>query len=268
MKARSVRLLACRQPGIEAVEADTDFSFGRHTHDQFGIGLMVRGAQKSLSGRGRVESVAGDIITVNPGEIHDGMPIDGARAWRMLYIQPEVVERCFAEISDGRSRSGEFSHPVFTDRRLAVCFRRLYLSATQQETQDGALAVQERLLMLASALAAIPRRQQVFPHRGILLARDMIDDDPSSPKTLAELAGEAGLNQFQFLRGFSRLTGLTPHAYRVQRRVLMARALIGRGTPLAEAALCSGFADQSHMTRLFVRSFGYTPGQLALASSH
>ncbi|SQI36332.1 AraC-like ligand binding domain [Serratia plymuthica] len=56
------------------VTADTDFSFGRHTHDQFGIGLMDRGAQKSLSGRGRVESSAGDIITVNPGEVHDGSP--------------------------------------------------------------------------------------------------------------------------------------------------------------------------------------------------
>jgi AraC-like DNA-binding protein len=28
----------------------------------------------------------------------------------------------------------------------------------------------------------------------------------------------------------------------------------------------SGFADQSHMTRIFVRHFGFTPGEYAAAS--
>lgn len=44
-------------------------------HDQFGIGLVERGAQKSLSGRGMVEAEAGHVITVNPGEVHDGIPL-------------------------------------------------------------------------------------------------------------------------------------------------------------------------------------------------
>ncbi|WP_019936601.1 hypothetical protein [Bordetella sp. FB-8] len=37
--------------GIEAVQADTAFAFGRHTHAQFGVGLIHRGAQKSASAR-------------------------------------------------------------------------------------------------------------------------------------------------------------------------------------------------------------------------
>jgi AraC-like DNA-binding protein len=36
--------------------------------------------------------------------------------------------------------------------------------------------------------------------------------------------------------------------------------LIQRGADLALAAAASGFADQSHMTRIFVRQFGFTPG--------
>ena len=54
--------------------------------------------------------------------------------------------------------------------------------------------------------------------------------------------------------------GLTPHEYRTQRRLRHARQLIARGAPLAEVAADSGFADQSHMNRLFLRAFGYTPG--------
>ena len=63
----------------------------------------------------------------------------------------------------------------------------------------------------------------------------------------------------------TRATGLTPHAYLMQRRIHRARQLIGRGVRLADAAADSGFSDQSHMTRLFVRSFGMAPGIYAKA---
>ena len=83
--------------------------------------------------------------------------------------------------------------------------------------------------------------------------------------TLADLARECGLGPFQVLRGFARATGLTPHAYLVQRRIHLARRLIAGGTPLAAAAAASGFADQSHMTRTFCRSYGVSPRAYANA---
>ncbi|ANS42151.1 AraC family transcriptional regulator [Serratia inhibens] len=263
MKKRSIQIVPSRLRGMEMVAADTDFSFGRHTHDQFGIGLMDRGAQKSLSGRGRVESSAGDIITVNPGEVHDGSPLAGARAWRMIYLQPERLNQCFADISEGKFTSGEFSHPVFSNPQLAACFNRLFCAVTQNDR----LAAEESLLVMAAALAEIPRPHLAFPQDGIVRAREMIDDEPDSPLTLAELAAEACLSQYQLLRGFKRRTGLTPHAYLLQRRLLLARRLILAGDELAEVANACGFADQSHMTRLFVRSFGYTPGSFSRQST-
>jgi AraC-like DNA-binding protein len=51
----------------------------------------------------------------------------------------------------------------------------------------------------------------------------------------------------------------------MQRRIDLARRLIANGSPLADAAVTSGFADQSHMTRLFVRKYGLSPGAYAAA---
>ena len=83
--------------GIEAVFADSRHSFARHTHETYGIGLIERGAQKSASGRGLVEAAAGNTITVNPGEVHDGAPLgDAPRAWRMLYLEPAIVREMSA----------------------------------------------------------------------------------------------------------------------------------------------------------------------------
>ncbi|MFX5956846.1 AraC family transcriptional regulator, partial [Acinetobacter baumannii] len=71
-----------------------------------------------------------------------------------------------------------------------------------------------------------------------------IDDDPSVPVSLDDLANASGLSRFQVLRAFTRATGLTPHAYLVQRRIDLARRLIAQGEALANAAIGSGFADQ------------------------
>lgn len=46
---------------------------------------MTMGAQRSWSSLGKVESHTGDIIMVNPGEMHDGAPIDGVRGWHIVY---------------------------------------------------------------------------------------------------------------------------------------------------------------------------------------
>lgn len=275
MAKRQFRMLRCAVAGMEAVEAETHHVFPRHTHEQFGIGVIHRGAQKSLSGRGMVEAGAGNAITVNPGEVHDGAPIgDAGRSWRMLYLDPPLVAKAARDISKDRTSAFEFTRPVIADARIIARFAVLFRSATAAAaeaigpTGPGAeVACEELLLML---LAQVMSERLCLEPDGsipasIAIARRLIDDDPAAPVTLADLARESDLSRFQVLRAFLRATGLTPHAYIVQRRADVARRLIRAGTPLAEAATASGFADQSHMTRTFTRRYGVSPGAYAVA---
>lgn len=263
MRQHTVKYFSIALAGIEAVSADSDIAFGRHSHDQFGIGYMDTGGQKSLSGRGIVESFPGDIITVNPGEVHDGRPLDGPRSWRMLYFDTELISRCFADLSEGKFCCGEFNFPVLTDDRLAAHFNRLYSSVIRGDRDGPGLAADESMLTIISALAQIPALPVKVPLAGVLSARERIDDEPAGSVTLSELATIAGVSQYQFLRAFAQHSGMTPHAYLLQRRLSLVRQIIAGGMALADAALNAGFADQSHMTRLFVRSYGYTPGHYA-----
>lgn len=233
-------------------------------HDQFGIGVIESGGQMSLSGRGQVEAGPGDVITVNPGEVHDGTPVgDDGRSWRILYFDPAVVNRAAEDIWPVRSGSFELDHPVLRDPRAANLARRLFDAAI---SVPGAMLHEELLLATVAALGG----QHRHADRGkpaIAIARAMIDDDPAAPVSLADLAAASGLGRFQLLRSFARTVGLTPHAYLVQRRVETARHLIVGGAALADAAAAAGFADQSHMTRAFARRFGLTPGAYAAARS-
>ena len=267
MDHKRFKLQRCRRSGIEAVEADTTLAFGRHTHEQFGVGLIERGAHKSASGRGVVEACAGDIITVNPGEVHDGAPIgDGGRAWRILYLDPGIVIDAVADISEGKTHAGlEFTRPALSDRRIGKQFRDLYRAMTSSGADHDELEADETLLLLLGGLLQPRSGEQTAVPTGIASARSMIDDDPVATLTLDALARQADLSRYQFLRSFARATGLTPHAYLMQRRIHRARQLIANGARLSDAAADSGFADQSHMTRLFVRSFGMAPGAYAKA---
>lgn len=274
MPSRSANLAfsmhRCAMRGVEAVAADSGHAFPRHTHGQFGIGIVDRGAQRSFSGRGTVEAGAGDVITVNPFEVHDGTPIgDAGRAWRMLYLDPGVVAELATDLHPGHCGDAEFDRPVIHDTDLAPRMHLLFAQMTVPAAQSDAL-LREQLLfsVLADALHAANDRTnhhiETAPD-AIQLARTRIDDDPAAAISLLDLAHETGLSRFQVLRGFARVTGLTPHAYQVQRRVALARHLIAQGQPLAEVAAACGFADQSHMTRQFVRKYGVSPGMVAAA---
>jgi AraC-like DNA-binding protein/quercetin dioxygenase-like cupin family protein len=261
-KSTDFRIVHAALPGVQAVEARSDHVFARHSHDQYGVGLMLAGGQTSSSGRGQVEARAGDLITVNPGEVHDGAPLGGApRAWRMLYLPPHLAGAVAADLTEGARHAYTFHHPVAHHAALAACFRRLYAAVTHHTSE---LLREQFLLELLHGLQGDAARDRATAvTAAIARARAMIDDAPAAAPSLADLAAISGLSRFQLVRQFARATGLTPHAYLIQRRLDAARALLARGAALADAAAASGFADQSHMTRLFIRTYGLTPGAYA-----
>ncbi len=242
---------------ITAVDARSGRSFARHVHDEFGVGLVTSGAQRSWSGRGPVEAFSGNLITVNPAELHDGAPIGSYRSWSMLYFSQHIVSAVVADLEEGRGSVRELHAPVVDDQCLACLFVAVREAAMHPE---GEPAFEERLLTLFGRLFDMAERQVGLPRNRLSQVRERIDDAPARSHALVELAALAGLSRYQTVRGFARLTGLTPHAYVMQRRLDLARRLIRHGSSLADAAAEAGFADQSHMHRIFVARHGFTPG--------
>jgi len=239
--------------------------FPRHTHDQFGLGVIAFGAQRSWSGVGPVEASAGDVITANPGEMHDGIPQAGyVRGWRIIYLDPALVA---SEVKEEIAGQVEIAHPVARDPFLARNFARLFASMTS--SHPDSFAMEENLLRCLIRLLRQHGMRRASSCKGpspcVAKAIRRLDSAPHTAVSLAELAALSGVSRFQLLRGFAHEIGTTPHAYLVQRRVQLARRLLAAGQTPAEAALETGFADQSHMTRAFVRLLGVTPARYQAA---
>ncbi len=99
--------------------------------------------------------------------------------------------------------------------------------------------------------------------RALRLIDEYIESNLGANLRIGELADLAGMSRFYFTRVFHATVGTTPHRYVLERRLERARMLL-RTTPVAlrDIAAITGFADQSHLTRVMKRRFGITPGTL------
>jgi AraC-like DNA-binding protein len=79
---------------------------------------------------------------------------------------------------------------------------------------------------------------------------------------LSDLAAVAGLSRMHFASQFRTATGLRPHEFLLRRRIQRAEELLRNTTmPIVAIALAVGFQTQAHLTTVFKRFAGCTPGR-------
>jgi AraC-like DNA-binding protein len=241
------------------------FQFCRHSHEDFAFGLMFQGIQK-LHCRGKCFYAGpGNLLTVNAEEVHDGMSADGgAYIYKIIYI-PEIL---LQEISgEQKLHKGKpfFHQPVTQDleiaQRLRVLFRDLdEENSDQLEIQSTFYSLVVTLLNRHGSGDASLRSDTQTPD-AIVKACTFINDMVRHHITLDDIATAAGLSRYHFLRLFHSSCGMTPHSYLLQRRLQLARESLREGSLIADAAVDSGFFDQSHFAKRFKSAFGITPRQ-------
>ncbi|WP_372016610.1 helix-turn-helix domain-containing protein [Pseudoxanthomonas sp. 10H] len=118
---------------------------------------------------------------------------------------------------------------------------------------------------LVQAYGGLRQRRAVF--RGGLApwqerqAKERLSARLDQPVLIADVARAFGLSPDHFSRAFRVSTGMAPQAWLQRRRVEQAMHLLrSTASPLAGVATACGFSDQSHLSRVFARVVGCTPG--------
>ena len=244
--------------GVELVSVCyRDRVFPLHTHDCYVVGALVGGAE-ALKVGGNTHTVrAGDVLHLHPEEPHSNHSLDGSPLeYRVFYVAASSIEAC----TGGPERLA-FHGAVRRDRSLACRLVDIHkrLSASVQRLEQ-----ESALVSLVDALASVSRFEtggSVIEHSAVRRVREWMDEHFAEDFGLADLGAVAELSAFRVAHLFKGAVGMSPIAYRNQRRVTEARRRLLTGQPIADIANQLGFADQSHLTRQFQRLVGVSPGR-------
>ncbi|TYC12256.1 AraC family transcriptional regulator [Actinomadura syzygii] len=251
---------------LEAMHARFErHAYHRHSHETYSFGVTEDGYQAFRCRGGAHTSAAGMVIAFNPDDPHDGHPADELGfTYRIVHIGPELVADVLADIADRPTGLPLFDSPVVADPVLARNLRGLHAALL-----DGASALRRDELLTAAVGAmaarastrASTRRLRASTATGAVeRARRRLEDSYLDDVGADDLARAAGCSRFALYRGFRRAYGMAPSDYRRQLRLRAARRRLARGDAIGDVAAATGFADQAHLTRWFVRCYGMTPG--------
>ncbi|HEU4458534.1 MAG TPA: AraC family transcriptional regulator [Methylibium sp.] len=139
----------------------------------------------------------------------------------------------------------------------------------------GASAVLTEQIAAALAAWLVERRGDPAVHREPAPATDEAIEDAvlsihrnlDRPLTITQLADDAGLSLYHFIRAFKARMGVTPYQYLMSERVGRAQQLLAdnlrtrRRQRLADVALEAGFGSHSRLIECFRRVAGCSPSQ-------
>lgn len=240
-----------------------DHAYALHTHDSYVFGVVVAGAEKLRINRHTYLAPAGSLIVVNPEDPHDGEKgCEAGWAYRTCYPRAELLREVAEDLELGHLPM--FSQGIYDAPDLAGEFVRAHRLAVGGKAMEAETAIlmtlRELTRRFADRCGRNPPVDDSEAARRFRLYRDLIEADLASAFELGALAATAGVTRFQVIRDFKRMAGMTPGQYLRNCRIRAASALLRTGKPLVEIAFETGFADQSHLTRLFKSMRGLSPG--------
>lgn len=235
--------------------------FPNHFHDHYVIGFVEDGTRR-LSCKNKEYLIGqGSIVLFHPGDNHAcGQTDEGAFHYRGINISTAVMLDLAEEITGKRELPG-FSENVICDREVLCHLRRLH-----EMIMDGIrdFGKEENLLLLLSGLLQNYGKpfESCVPvcSEEIERACRFMEKHFAERIYLEQICREAGLSKSALLRAFTKSKGITPYRYLETIRINEAKKLLSDGASPLDAAIRTGFCDQSHFTKYFTEFIGLAPG--------
>ncbi len=250
--------------GIERLEAYLHGqAFSPHRHDVYAIGITLSGVQ-TFGFRGQQwHCLPGECHILHPDELHDGRAgTEAGFGYRMVYVDPLLIQDAV------RGQPLPFvAHPVLDARRVRdLCVPEIWDIYADIDDVARTELVVAVVSLLVGAKSGTPMPLGLLALDALMRVRDFIAEHPAERHAMAELEHLSGLDRWTLARQFRAAFGTSPSRFRTLRQLDHVRRLLNQATPLADAAIQAGFADQSHMSRHFKRAYGVTPAKWAAVS--
>lgn len=246
---------------VEAYRLEgTGQPFPNHFHDYYVIGFVEAGT-RHLSCKNKEYTIRpGQILLFNPNDSHGCTQCGGETlVYGGLNISKETM-LSFAEEITGERSLPVFSENVIRNEELNASLHALHRMILEG---SGEFEKEETFLLLLSLL--IEQYGQPFSKTDTAHGKEIeracafMTENFAERITLEELCECSGMSKSTLLRAFTKEKGVTPYRYLQSVRIGEAKKLLERGVSPSDAALQTGFSDQSHFSSFFSMFIGLSP---------
>jgi AraC family transcriptional regulator len=203
---------------------------------------------------------------IMPGGAEFGVRLEAPLDTVHFYLRRAIVEECAAEQAAGAVEIvPRLGRPDPLLEQIAIELR----NELQEASDPAALYVDQLARTAAGRLvrahSTAAKRLRPVTAAGLAptqlrRAVDYLAANLHGDPSLTEVAAAVGLCAVHFARQFRQATGLAPHQYLLKARIERARQLLAGDLPIAAIAADCGFCHQEHLTRVFRKHCGTTPG--------
>jgi AraC family transcriptional regulator len=233
-------------------------TLAQHRYARSAIGAVVSGQFGYSTPVGSSEVSEGAIVLGNADDSFGCLHLDDRGNRRAVLALDEALLSELAE--DLRCAEGRFAIAAVAPGRASAplygAIRRLARDPSRQD--EGVVTVTAAALALGRSVRK--RDASRTDHRRVREVANDILSRSAEPLPLAELAANAGLSRYHFIRAFRDVTGETPRQFQIGARLKAAvDQLLDTKAPITTVALNVGFNDLSYFNHTFRDAFGQSP---------
>ncbi len=231
-----------------------------HSHDEFSFGMIEQG-QSDYQNRRNIHRIGrGDMVTINPGDVHSCNPEKGTWSYNMLFVDTAKMGEVQQDVLQQWGWDYvPFDHDLVYNPDTSLKFQSLFHALRDDASQLACHAALYDFVASCWGIIPLASKTAVSPCHDINRVREKILDEIDGAHQLNDLANEAGMSRYQLLRAFKNEYGLPPYAFLMDEKIKRAKRMLKAGQAISDVALQLGFSDQAHFQRQFKKKLAVTP---------
>lgn len=255
--------------------SNTDLdSVNLHHHDFYECYLFISGDVTYLIEGKTYNLQPGDIILINSRELHQAIINNKEMTYEriVLWLNRAFLKELSSKETDlslcfeGANKKNVLRGDIELKKNIKALLSKL-ISLEYYKGIGNELLYRAYITEIMVQLNNLTFNQEIYTDADMEknnLIEDMVEyinNHLEEDITIDKLSEYFYLSKFHLSREFKKHTGTTIHRYIVQKKLIEAKELIIRGTPIIEVYKQCGFGEYSNFFRAFKNEYGVTPKQ-------